>query len=83
MSLYWAKDLVPFGVPVPDEFSKSLTINGLLSHGRKRHPLEWSLVSPRLLVAYLASDHPHDSDEVDMLNGIRDFVADRAHARAQ
>jgi hypothetical protein len=78
---YYAIDIVAPGVTVPEAFSKSLTISGLISHGRKRCPLEWAFIDPRLLIEYLASDHPHDRDKRDILKGIRDFVADRAHAK--
>lgn len=81
--LYWARDLVAAETEVPEGFSKSLTAHGLISHGRNRYPLEWSVIHPDLLVQYLADEHPRDFDEVDLLKGVLDYVADRAHARTR
>lgn len=79
--IYHAYQLFHEDEPPPPLFDRALTIHGMLSHGRKRFPLEWNavLASPcatqRLFEAFFVEPMPDDGMRERMIAKLMPVVA--------
>jgi hypothetical protein len=65
MTLWYAYELLG-AEPLPEGFDKSLTVDGAISHGAARYPVEWqailaSIGAVRRLLGTFNDGHPIDA----------------------